>query len=232
MWSILALGAIERIIHHCINLDAITRIQLNQLQGKMLRVILDSPQLSVDVFFDTEKVRLEPTVTGHAVRSSIFEQRPFDQAQAISQATATLHVDNVISLIKLLISDEVGTIPVQGDYHLLQDIQRIMQQAEPDLAAQLSPWISPALAHEIGKLQAVPKLMRRSLNSKLFFAEDFIKEDSGLFAARWQMDDLQQHTRKLNQELDRLEAKIAQFKTQLQSKPDHDPATQIQSNSD
>ncbi|MCP5876982.1 hypothetical protein NL390_31470, partial [Klebsiella pneumoniae] len=60
MWSILALGAVERIIHHLIDLDALTRIQLNQLQGKMLRVIIDSPQLSVDVFFDQEKVRLEP----------------------------------------------------------------------------------------------------------------------------------------------------------------------------
>ena len=52
MWSILALGAVERIIHHLIDLDAVTRIQLNQLQGKMLRVVIDSPQLSVDVFFD------------------------------------------------------------------------------------------------------------------------------------------------------------------------------------
>ena len=32
----------------------------------MLRVVIDSPQLSVDVFFDQEKVRLEPTVTGHS----------------------------------------------------------------------------------------------------------------------------------------------------------------------
>lgn len=67
MWSILALGAVERIIHHLIDLDAVTRIQLNQLQGKMLRVVIDSPQLSVDVFFDQEKVRLEPTVTGHSL---------------------------------------------------------------------------------------------------------------------------------------------------------------------
>ena len=38
MWSILALGAAERLIHHVIDLDAISRIQLNKLQGKMLRV--------------------------------------------------------------------------------------------------------------------------------------------------------------------------------------------------
>ena len=220
MWSILALGAVEKLIHHIIDLEAITRIQLNQLHGKMLRVVLDSPQLSVDVFFDDKKVRLEPTATGHSEQPSIFEQRPFDQAQNISPATATLHVKNVVQLLKLLLSDEVGNIPLQGDYHLLQDIQRIMQQAEPDLAAHLSPWIGPALAHEIGKIQLAPKHLKRSLHSHLFFAEDALKEDSGLFAPRWQMDDLQQDTRIFQQNLDRAEAKIRQLQAQLDAQRD------------
>lgn len=220
MWSILALGAVERLIHHVIDLDAITRIQLNQLQGQMLRVVLDSPQLSVDVFFDQDKVRLEPTVTGQAERPSIFEQRPFDPQQTTTAATATLQVKNVVELLKLFLADDVGTIPVQGDYHLLQDLQRIMQQAEPDLATHLSPWIGPALAHELGKIQLAPKHLKRSLQSHLFFAEDALKEDSGLFAARWQMDDLQQDTRLLNQNLDRAEAKIQQLQRQIDVLPD------------
>lgn len=220
MWSILALGAVERLIHHVIDLDAITRIQLNQLQGKMLRVVLDSPQLSVDVFFDQDKVRLEPTVTGQAERPSIFEQRPFDPQQTTTAATATLQVKNVVELLKLFLAEDVGTIPVQGDYHLLQDIQRIMQQAEPDLATHLSPWIGPALAHELGKIQLAPKHLKRSLQSHLFFTEDALKEDSGLFAARWQMDDLQQDTRLLNQNLDRAEAKIQQLQRQIDVLPD------------
>lgn len=217
MWSILALGAVERLINQFINLDAITRIQLNQLQGKLLRVVIDSPQLSVDVFFDEHKVRLEPTVTGKSDTPSIFEQRPFDQNKAISEATATLHVKNVVELAKLFLADDIGNIPLQGDYHLLQDIQRIIQQTEPDLASQLSPWIGPALAHEIAKIQLAPKHLKRSLQSHLFFAEDFLKEDSGLFAPRWQMDDLQHDTRQLNQNIDRLEAKIQQLKSQFES---------------
>ena len=165
MWSILALGAVERLIHHVIDLDAITRIQLNELQGKMLRVVIDSPQLSVDVFFDDQKVRLEPTPTGHTETASIFEQRPFEQQLNITEATATLHVKTVVELLKLLLAEDVGNIPLQGDYHLLQDIQRIMQQAEPDLASHLSPWIGPSLAHEIGKLQLAPKHLKRTLQS-------------------------------------------------------------------
>ena len=217
MWSILALGAVERIIHHVIDLDAISRIQLNQLQGQLLRVVIDSPQLSVDVFFDENKVRLEPTVTGHSQTPSIFEQRPYDVQNKITDATATLHVANVVELVKLLLSDmdQIGNIPLQGDYHLLQDIQRIMQQAEPDLAAHLSPWIGPQLAHELGKIQLAPKQLKRSLQSHLFFIEDTLKEDSGLFAPRWQMDDLNRETRQLNQEVDRLEARFQQLQAQL-----------------
>lgn len=217
MWSILALGAVERGIHHFINLDAITRIQLNQLQGQLLRVVIDSPQLSVDVFFDDNKVRLEPTVTGHSSAPSIFETRPFDEQVRISEATATLHVKNVVELLKLLVgdADQIGNIPLTGDYHLLQDIQRIMQQAEPDLAAHLSPWIGPTLAHELAKIGLVPKQLKRSLQSHLFFAEDALKEDSGLFAPRWQMDDLNQATRQLNQDIDRLEARLQQLNSQF-----------------
>lgn len=220
MWSILALGAVEKLIHHVIDLDAITRILLNELKGKMLRVVIDSPQLSVDVFFDDGKVRLEPTPTGHTESASIFEQRPFEQQSSMTEPTATLHVKNVVELIKLLLAEDVGNIPLQGDYHLLQDIQRIMQQAEPDLAAHLSPWIGPALAHEIGKIQLAPKHLKRSLESYLFFAEDALKEDTGLFAPRWQMDDLQQDTRIFNQNLDRAEAKIQQLQAQLDAQPD------------
>lgn len=220
MWSILALGAVERLIHHVIDLDAITRIQLNQLQGQLLRVVIDSPQLSVDVFSDENKVRLEPTVTGQSQSPSIFEQRPFDPQQKITDATATLHVKNVVELVKLLLSDmdQIGNIPLQGDYHLLQDIQRIMQQAEPDLAAHLSPWIGPQLAHELGKIQLAPQQLKRSLQSHLFFVEDTLKEDSGLFAPRWQMDDLNRETRQLNQSLDRLEAQLQQLQTQFNQK--------------
>ena len=215
MWSILALGAVERLIHHCINLDAITRIQFNELQDKMLRVVIDSPQLSVDVFFDHEKIRLEPTVTGHTEAASIFEQRPFDSVNTITEANATLHVDNVIELAKLLLADDVGNIPVQGEYQILQNIQRIIQQAEPDLASQLSPWIGPNLASQIGKMQLAPKQLFKAFDSHLFVAEDFLKEDSGLFAPRWQMDDLNHETRQLTQNMDRLEAKIQQLQSQF-----------------
>ncbi|WP_111893721.1 hypothetical protein [Acinetobacter sp. MB5] len=220
MWSILALGAAERLVNRVIDLDAITRIQLNQLQGQLLRVVIASPQLSVDVFFDENTLRLEPTATGHSETPSVFEQRPFDPKQSPSTANTTLQVANVVELLKLLLDKEVGTIPVQGDFRLLQSLQDILQRIEPDLAAHLSPWIGPTLAHELGKIQQLPNLAKRSLQSKLFFAEDSLKEDSGLFAPRWQMDELQQGTRALQQNIDRLEAKFQALQQKILPKQD------------
>ncbi|PVZ89441.1 hypothetical protein C9426_04025 [Serratia sp. S1B] len=220
MWSILALGAAERLVNRVIDLDAITRIQLNQLQGQLLRVVIASPQLSVDVFFDENILRLEPTATGHSETPSLFEQRPFDPQHSPSIANATLQVANVVELLKLLLNKEVGTIPVQGDFRLLQTLQDILQRLEPDLAAHLSPWVGPTLAHELGKIQYLPQLAKRSLQSKLFFAADTLKEDSGLFAPRWQMDELQQGTRALQQNIDRLEAKIQALQQKILPKQD------------
>ncbi|MHA3052287.1 hypothetical protein [Acinetobacter sp. ANC 4640] len=220
MWSILALGAAERLVNRVIDLDAITRIQLNQLQGQLLRVVIASPQLSVDVFFDENILRLEPTATGHSETPSLFEQRPFDPQHSPSTANATLQVANVVELLKLLLNKEVGTIPVQGDFRLLQTLQDILQCLEPDLAAHLSPWVGPTLAHELGKIQQLPKLAKRSLQSKLFFAADTLKEDSGLFAPRWQMDELQQGTRALQQNIDRLEAKVQALQQKILPKQD------------
>ena len=88
------------------------------------------------------------------------------------------------------------------------------------MASHFSPWIGPTLAHEIAKIQLVPKHLKRSLQSHLFFAEDALKEDSGLFAPRWQMDDLHQDTRLLNQNLDRIEAKIQQLQIKIDASQD------------
>ncbi|MCF9033503.1 ubiquinone biosynthesis accessory factor UbiJ [Acinetobacter nectaris] len=215
MWSVLALGVAEKMVNRMVDLDALTRIQLNSLEGQRLRVIIDSPQLSVDVLFDAEKIRLEPTVTGHASTTSIFEQRSFDQKEHVVDATATLHVENIVALAKLLLNKEMGNIPVQGNYHLLQNIQNILQHMQPDIAAQLSPWIGANLSSALGQVHVVPKYLQRSIQSQMFFLEDTIKEDSKLFAARWEMDDLNKGTRQLQQNIDRLDAKIKLLKAKL-----------------
>lgn len=215
MWSILALGVAERSVNRLIDLDPIARLQLNELQGQLLRIKLDSPPLSLDVYFDHDKLRFEPTATGQ--QHNIFETRPFDEV-AVQSATTTLHVEHLVALAKLILSQEqdLGNIPVQGDYRLLMQLKTILQNSELDFASYLTPYVGASMAHELGKMQQLPKMLWQQLQTQRYLVQDYIKEDSGLFAPRWQMDDIQQQTRQLNQEIDRLEAKVKKMQQQVQ----------------
>ena len=107
------------------------------------------------------KCALEPTVTGHSETASIFEQRPFDQTQSHTPATATLTVANVVELLKLLLADDVGNILPKVIITFCKIFNGLCNKAEPDLAAHLSPWIGPSLAHELAKIQLAPNTSNR-----------------------------------------------------------------------
>lgn len=223
MLAILALGSIETLFNQWIDLDAATRQQLNALSGKLLRVVIDSPQLSVDVWFDQDKVRLSPTVLGMAEKPSIFEQRPYDPVQANTQttrqATTTLQVTTLVELLSLLTAKAgaTGNIPLQGDMSLLQQLQRILAQASPDLASRLSPWIGANAAGQLGSLiDQSQKTASRVFNSLTSQGVETLTEDSQLFVARWQMDQFNRELRQLRQDIERAQARSQQLQHRVE----------------
>ncbi|RYY79657.1 MAG: hypothetical protein EOO69_05935 [Moraxellaceae bacterium] len=224
MLAVLALGTVETLFNQWIDLDAATRQQLNGLAGKLLRVVMDSPQLSVDVWFDQDKVRLNPTPLGMPERkTSIFEQRPYDPVndpmQAPQQATTTLHVSNLVELGKLMTAQAgaTGNIPLQGDMSLLQQLQSILAQAQPDLASRLSPWIGAIPAGQLGKaIQQTRQVVGRMASSVSSHASEAVIEDGQLFVARWQMDQFNHNMRNLRQDIERAQAKLQYLQQHVQ----------------
>lgn len=213
MLAILALGAFETLINEWIDLDAATRQGFDQLQGKLLRVEVDSPQLSVDVCFDLGRVRLEPTPIGmdQTPAHSIFEQRVCDLALAPTRATTALHVPHLVALARLMgaTPGTTGNIPMQGDLALMQQIQQVMAQAEPDIAAKLAPWIGDILAGQIGQLLNQGKEALKRTSSTLFaHGEEVIKEDAHVFAQRWQAERFIDGVRDLRNDVERLQARL------------------------
>ncbi|XID74576.1 SCP2 domain-containing protein [Alkanindiges sp. WGS2144] len=230
MLAVLALGTAETLINQWIDLDAATRQQLNGLSGQLLRVVIDAPQLAVDVWFDHDKIRLNPTVLGVPERrTAIFEQRPYDPAYAPEQATTTLHVANLVELGKLLTAKagETGNIPLQGDMRLLQQLQVILAQAQPDLASRISPWVGAIPASQLGSIiqQGKQTLGRMASNATNHGAE-MLSEDSRLFVARWQMDQFKRNVRTLRQDIERVQARLHVLQQQIQPAP-NEPETSI-----
>lgn len=226
MIATLALAAFERLLNDWIDLDAATRLGFNQLAGnlynpsiKLLRVIIDAPSLSVDVLFDHGRVRLSPTALGQPETPtiSVFEQRPYDKKLAPVTATTTLHVPHLVALAKLLgaKAGSTGNLPIQGDMSLLQALQKIMAQAEPDIAGKLAPLIGDMPAQQIGTFlkqgQDTLKQMRKTFVAN---SEEWVQEDSALFAPRWQAEQFSENMLDLQTDVERLQARIARLQAE------------------
>lgn len=223
MIATLALAAFERLLNDWIDLDAATRLGFDQLAGsvdnpsvKLLRVVIDAPSLSVDVQFDHGRVRLSPTALGQpeAPTISVFEQRPYDKKLAPVTATTTLHVPHLIALAKLLgaKAGSTGNLPIQGDMSLLQALQKIMAQAEPDIAGKLAPLIGDMPAQQIGTFlkhgQDTLKQMGKTFAAN---SEEWVQEDSALFAPRWQAEQFSEHMLDLQTDVERLQTRVARL---------------------
>lgn len=240
MFAVLALGTVETLVNQWIDLDAATRQQLNGLAGKLLRVVIDSPQLSVDVWFDQDKLRLTPTALGMAEhKTSIFEQRPYDlrhdlvpdpvpnplhnplsnPLQAPEQATTTLHVSSLVELGQLMNAKAgaTGNIPLQGDMSLLQQLQRILAQAQPDLASRLSPWIGAIAAAQLDNaITQTRQVFGRLASSMVSHGSEALIEDSQLLVTRWQMDQFKHNVRTLRQDIERAQARLQQLQQKVE----------------
>ncbi|MDO4894467.1 SCP2 domain-containing protein [Moraxella sp.] len=122
MILVLALAAAERLINTAIRSDAITADGMGRLTGKTLRVVINSPALSVDVLFCDDGVRFEPVV------QSVFEPK---NGAITHQPDCTLTVENPVHLLEI-IKNPTGNLPIRGDHHLLMQLKTLMENFEPD----------------------------------------------------------------------------------------------------
>lgn len=226
MLAILALGAFEHLFNEWIDLDAATRQGFRQLEGKLLRVVIDTPHLSVDVLFDRDRIRLSPTPVGMDDRPahSLFEQRPFDLKHLPVTADTVLHVPHVVGLAGLFgaTPGTTGNLPVQGDFSVLQQIQRVIAQAEPDVSARLSPWLGDTVAHQIAQLLNQGKQQVSQTSQRLFeHAEGQLRQENPVLAPRWQAERFVDGVRDLRDDVERLQARLARFEAGAEPSSPH-----------
>lgn len=226
MLTVLALTALEGSLNTAMDLDAATRAGFDRLAGKRIRVVVRSPNLSVDVDCDTGKIRLAPTPlqAGPASereshRPSLFEQRPYDSQLAVQPADLTITAPNLVALTSLLLSEpgQTGNVPVEGDVSLLFAIRTLTSSMQPALAPLLMPVIGPAAAGEAQRwLKRSWTQLRSTMNNSRERLEETLTEDTGLFAPRWQVDRWSRQLRELGTEIERSEARLYRLEQQQQ----------------
>lgn len=209
MIGVLSLAVGEKLVNAAIGLDPLIQSELKNLSGKTLRVMMRSPNLSIDVLFGDERVRLEPAFEPiFEPQGGIYPNPP----------ECTLTVDNPRHLLALL-QNPTGNLPIQGDHQILMRAKYMLEQCHPDIwswlerllgrdavgqlyfiGQEISPLSAPIISHI---KQALASFVSHQASSN---ESDFIDQT---------LQDKKQTLLRLQSEIERSQAKLAEIQNTL-----------------
>lgn len=209
MIGVLSLAVGEKLVNTAIGLDPLIQSELKNLSGKTLRVMMRSPNLSVDVLFGDERVRLEPAFEPiFEPQGGIYPNPP----------ECTLTVDNPKNLLTLL-QNPTGNLPIQGDHQILMRTKYMLEQCHPDIWSWLERLIGQDavsqlyfIGQEISPLSApIINHIKQALAS--FVSHQASSNESSFIDQTLQ--DKKQTLLRLQSEIERSQAKLAEIQNTL-----------------
>ena len=209
MIGVLSLAVGEKLVNTAIGLDPLIQSELKNLSGKTLRVMMRSPNLSVDVLFGDERVRLEPAFEPiFEPQGGIYPNPP----------ECTLTVDNPKHLLALL-QNPTGNLPIQGDHQILMRTKSLLAQCHPDIWSWLERLIGQDavsqlyfIGQEISPLSApIINHIKQALAS--FVSHQASSNESSFIDQTLQ--DKKQTLLRLQSEIERSQAKLAEIQNTL-----------------
>ena len=223
MLTVLLLAGAEKLINFAIASDEITKAGLAPLAGKVLRLNMAVPEIDLDILFTHDRLRFEPVTT-----ESVFEPSgQMDERQKASMERArmghsrpdcVITVDNPAQLLNLMRGAE-GNLPIAGDYKVLMQLKQLVAGFDPDVAAQLEPFIGKPMASQLHLLISQLKgSWRHSAKRAFDDVSDWANDVAGNRAAdpteAAEVNDLKQQLLKLRSDIEREEARLAAIKNE------------------
>lgn len=223
MLTVLLLAGAEKLINFAIASDEITKAGLAPLAGKVLRLNMAVPEIDLDILFTHDRLRFEPVTT-----ESVFEPSgQMDERQKASMERArmghsrpdcVITVDNPAQLLNLMRGAE-GNLPIAGDYKVLMQLKQLVAGFDPDVAAQLEPFIGRPMASQLHLLISQLKgSWRHSAKRAFDDVSDWANDVAGNRAADptevAEVNDLKQQLLKLRSDIEREEARLAAIKNE------------------
>lgn len=209
MLFVMLLAGVEKLINFAIQSDKITQLELEKLSGKSLRLIMHTPSLKIDTIFNDEGIRFEP------VSESIFED---NQAIDFTAPDCSVIVDNPMELFNLIRSPE-GNLPIEGDYKVLMQVRELMAGFDPDIVAQLEPFIGVAFASQLRylleQLQTnIADKAKTKLNDVSEWANELAIYEKNDPEKQQEFNSLNQKLLKLRSDIEREEARLQAIKAE------------------
>ncbi len=221
MLTVLLLAGAEKLINIAIASDEITKTGLAPLAGKVLRLNMGTPDVSLDVLFTDERLRFEPVMS-----ESVFEaggsmnerqKASLDKSRiGYSRPDCIITVDNPAQLLNLIRGTD-GNLPIAGDYKVLMQLKQLVAGFDPDVAGQLEPFIGKPMASQLHLLISQLKggwrhNAKRAFNDVSDWANDVAGNIDSDPMQTAEVNDLKQQLLKLRADVEREEARLAAIK--------------------
>ena len=221
MLTVLLLAGAEKLINIAIASDEITKAGLAPLAGKVLRLNMGTPDVSLDVLFTDERLRFEPVMS-----ESVFEpggsmnerqKASLDKSRiGYSRPDCIITVDNPAQLLNLIRGTD-GNLPIAGDYKVLMQLKQLVAGFDPDVAGQLEPFIGKPMASQLHLLISQLKggwrhNAKRAFNDVSDWANDVAGNVDSDPMQTAEVNDLKQQLLKLRADVEREEARLAAIK--------------------
>ena len=223
MLTVLLLAGAEKLINFAIASDEITKAGLAPLAGKVLRLNMAMPEIELDILFSHERLRFEPVTTESVFEASghVNERQKASMERARighSHPDCVISVDNPAQLLNLMRGAE-GNLPIAGDYKVLMQLKQLVAGFDPDVAAQLEPFIGKPMASQLHLLISQLKgSWRHSAKRAFDDVSDWANDVAGNRAADptevAEVNDLKQQLLKLRSDIEREEARLAAIKNE------------------
>ncbi len=135
-----------------------------------------------------------------------------------SRPDCVISVDNPAQLLNLMRGAE-GNLPIAGDYKVLMQLKQLVAGFDPDVAAQLEPFIGKPMASQLHLLISQLKgSWRHSAKRAFDDVSDWANDVAGNRAADptevAEVNDLKQQLLKLRSDIEREEARLAAIKNE------------------
>ncbi len=167
--------------------------RLSSLQGKSLAVDVEGPDITIVVFADEDRLRLER----------------LNEASA----TATVH-GTPLALLKSLRGDALSDytdsgIAVSGDAEVAAAFATILRLARPDLEEQLAHVVGDVLAHQAGNVAADVRAWGKQVLVALGLnTTEFLQEESRQLPTRVEVEGFFAEIERLRDDAERVAVKI------------------------
>lgn len=190
-------AGLEKAIESVLKLDPDTRSRLQALDGKVIRINVTSPPLSLSVSIVDGRVHLDS---------------PDDNDEFVADATITGRLSALKSLTSSNNAVYTGEVLIEGDIETSQQVKHLVALLDPDWQEAVSGILGDGITHKLDMTRMrLLEWMNRTRQSTSSNTSDYLQEEIEVLAPNSRVRTFNDDVDQLRADTDRLTARIAQL---------------------